>query len=176
MPTGQSRRPHSLHTIASNGVYITWMCVYIYIYVYIYIHIFSKVSSMIISNIQSIFSKVIHKLATGWQRLIGFLIFIGHFPQKWLIFSGSFAENDRQLRRSYESSPPCIDSIYKFLKISSIVILWNHSIFPKVTHIVAMAIFWKVSSTVILYSQFIWSFIHTVAMEISSKVSSNVIS
>jgi len=59
--------------------------IYICIYTYIYIRIH----------------------VTGWRRLTGSLIFIGHFPQKWRIFGGSFVEIDLQLRGSYESSPPC---------------------------------------------------------------------
>ena len=47
---------------------------------------------------------------TGWRRLIGSLIFIGHFLQKGPLFSGSLVEKDVQLRGSYESSPPCTAS------------------------------------------------------------------
>ena len=62
----------------------TYVCMYAYTCIYAHLYIFICVK--------------IRTSPTGWRRLIGSLIFIGHFPQNWPIFSGSFVENDLQLR------------------------------------------------------------------------------
>jgi len=49
------------------------------------------------------------ELFSGWQRPAGCLILIGHFPQKSLIISSYFAENDLQLEEPLGPRHPVQD-------------------------------------------------------------------
>jgi len=46
-------------------------------------------------------------VCTWWRRLVGCLLFVGHFPQKSPTIRGSLAESDLQLKAPYGSSLPC---------------------------------------------------------------------
>jgi len=84
-----------MHIVYNDLYYILWAICYRY-----------RVAST--HRIPYLYRSLLVNLAR--IELIGSLIFIGHCW--WPIFSGSFVENDLQLRGSYESSPPCTKHIH----------------------------------------------------------------
>jgi len=77
---------------------VYWFMVYCFIRIYINYRLSSALSC-------------VPWIDTGWQRPIGYLIFTGHFLPKKPRISGSFAENELQLKASCASTSLCTSSM-----------------------------------------------------------------
>jgi len=96
------------HTTTHCNTPHTWCVGGIRVLAWQYMYVYCSVLQFAAMCCSALQCAAVQNEGTGWQRPIGCLIFICHFPQKSPIVSGSFAENDLQLQKSCGSWPPCI--------------------------------------------------------------------
>ena len=82
------------------------ICVYVYIYKITSLFCKRALQKRLHSGLCALVSTPALVFITGWLGVIGGPISTGCFPRKSPILSGSFAENDLQLKASYASRPP----------------------------------------------------------------------
>jgi len=120
-----SSRQSVLHGVSVRKVYFTWQSnfqtVHNVCWLQLGLRIVLKMCFTLHSSLWTVdeLCCTIESSDTGWRRVKGCLIFMGHFPQSSPQISGSLTERDLQLKASYASSPPCSNQRVRHIAIES---------------------------------------------------------